>query len=132
MRACVCTLSSLICEVVINLGFYQYLHQSMVLVAWRPMPRAGGSKRAHRVTTRRTGGSLSRDLYIDLGSPDGRLTGCLASHTSGGTMCLLRIRMIDERTRWATFSADLRLLTASLGPLSADHKGDRYIDLGPA
>ena len=59
--------------------------------------------------------SLARYIYVNLGSTDGRLTGCLASHTSGDNMCLLWIRMIDERTRWATFSADLRLLTASLG-----------------
>ena len=59
--------------------------------------------------------SRARYIYINLGSTDGRLTGCLASHTTGDNMCLLWIRMIDERTRWATFSADLRLLTASLG-----------------
>ena len=41
------------------------------------------------------------------GPPDGRSTGCLASHTSGCTVRLLHCRSIDERTRWATFSADL-------------------------
>ena len=36
------------------------------------------------------------------GPPDGRSTGYLASHTSGGTMRCLDSRLIDERMRWAT------------------------------
>ena len=47
------------------------------------------------------------------GPPDGRNTGCSASHTSAGTIRCLDTRLIDERTRWST----LELPCGSLGCL---------------
>ena len=66
-----------------------------------------GAQSYHSPTKLAQGSGRPLQLTSTSGPPDGRSTGCLASHTSGCTVRLLHCRSIDERTRWATFSADL-------------------------
>ena len=65
------------------------------------------------------------------GLSDGRQTGYLASHISGGTVPWLDSRLTDVKTRWRASVTDLRPLIAphADNPTCADCS--RYIALGP-
>ena len=86
-----------------------------------------GAQSYHSPTKLAQGSGRPLQLTSTSGPPDGRSTGCLASHTSGCTVRLLHCRSIDERTRWATFSADLLSgQSTHLATNSHRDQGDRY------
>jgi hypothetical protein len=61
-----------------------------------------------------TRGGLAATVTSTSGPPDGLSTGCLASHTSGGTIRCSHSRPIDERTRWATSAKHIPMFKAPL------------------
>jgi hypothetical protein len=88
-----------------------------------------GAQSYHSPTKLAQGSERPLQLTSTSGPPDGRSTGCLASHTSGCTVRLLHCRSIDEMGDLLSGSP---VWSKHLSRPTRRDQGDRYIDFGPA